>query len=101
MHSSIIQEVIDLITQDEYDRLYEEYYKIKSDKTFVIHNAIPEHKFGTLLKSFKNTTTLAERDKEIAFVGSYRPTAPGRFRLASPWAPWSRQTALSGPPAGS
>jgi hypothetical protein len=39
--------------------------------------------------------------EDIAFYKIGLLTAPERFQLASPWGPWSRQTAPSDPLAGS
>ena len=40
MYSTIIQEVIDIITQDEYDRLYKEYYENYKNRQFDEHSLL-------------------------------------------------------------
>jgi glycosyltransferase involved in cell wall biosynthesis len=60
-----------IFNSDEQRKLYEKFYKIKPEKTTTIYNATPEHKFGTLLKTYKFTTELENRDKEIVFFGRF------------------------------
>ncbi len=49
--------------------LYQKYYNLKPEKTFTIFNAVPEHKFGMLVQSYKIRNI--DRDKEIVFAGRF------------------------------
>ncbi len=58
-----------VFNSDEQRELYKTYYGLHSDKIVTITNPVPENKFGTLLRSFKQEDMYA--DKEIVYAGRF------------------------------
>jgi glycosyltransferase involved in cell wall biosynthesis len=58
-----------IFNSDEQRELYRTFYKLEYRRIITIYNAVPEHKFGNLLQSYKMRNY--DRDKEFVFAGRF------------------------------
>jgi len=57
-----------IFNSDDQRELYQKHYKLNPEKLHTIFNPVPEHRFGTLLKTHHRPQA---RDKEIVFAGRF------------------------------
>lgn len=61
-----------IFTSDDRRELYQTYYKSLPKNTSTICNPLPENKFGTLIRSYKQAQSIP--DKEIVYAGKFTKT---------------------------